>query len=487
MEFTSEEILCLTNLTSKQISLEELANNLAMNLDAVRRATNILQEKGLVDIEKKEASAYKLSKFGKLYLTEEFPEELILNKLKENISLNEFRKVLGDKSAFIFGYAMKNKLIEVVNGKVIQTNNLKDFGFEELHIALKEIDSGKELFDKKLIDNLLRMNLLEAFFKSDYFVLRNALGDKYSSLQIKKSVTYLTQEMLKSQDLTLVNFKPYNVVSEVESLSIGQYQPYSRFLNLVREKLVGMGFEEMPTDLITTEFYNFDIPFQPQNHPARTWTDTYSLKRPSTGELPDKDLVNAVKSAHENGGKTGSKGWGYTWSEDVAKKLMPAAHGTAYSARLLSQGVESPKRYFAFSRVFRPDVLDATHLSEFNQLEGFVVGKDISFKHLLGLLDQFAREIAGAEETMFTPCYYPFTEPSVSLHAKHPKLGWVELGGAGIFRPEFTETLGVKDRVIAWGLGVDRLAMFNLGIKDIRDLFSQKLEWLRNKSIIEKV
>jgi len=420
-------------------------------------------------------------------LTEEFPEELILNTLKEDLTLDSFRASLGAKSAFIFGYAMKNKLIEVHENKVKATSNLKDFGFEELHIALKELDSGKEIFDKLIIDKLMKMNLLEAGFKTDYFVSINALGEKYKNLEVKKSVTYLTSDMLKAQNFSLVNFKPYNVVADVEPLQIGQYQPYSRFLNLVRTKLVGMGFEEMPTDLITTEFYNFDVPFQPQNHPARTWSDTYSLKRPSVGELPAKNIVDAVKNAHENGGNTGSKGWNYNWQESVAKRLMPAAQGTAFSARLLSQGVESPKRYFAVARVFRPDVVDATHLSEFNQLEGFVVGKDISFKHLLGLLDQFAREIAGAEETMFTPCYYPFTEPSASLHAKHPKLGWVELGGSGIFRPEFTESLGVKERVIAWGLGVDRLAMFNLGITDIRELFSTKLEWLRNKPIVEKV
>lgn len=486
MDFTSEEVLCLNNLTAKEISLQDLTDKLGINIDSVRRAINILQEKGLINLKKEEASAYKLSKFGLLYLEEMFPEELILSVLKKDLSLNDFRTALKDKSAFVFGYAMKNKLIDVSNNIVKKTNNLKDFGFEEYHKALKNLNDNKNI-EKKQIDNLIAMGLVEAYFKSDYFVSINALGEKYKNIEVKKSVTYLTSDMIKNQEYKNINFKSYNVVADIDKLNIGQYQPYMRFLNLVKQKLIGLGFEEMPSNLLTTEFYNFDVLYQPQNHPARNWTDTYSIKIPEKGELPSKDIVTKIKDAHETGANTESKGWRYSWSIDVAQKLMPAAQGTAFSAKKMISGIESPRKYFAIARVFRPDIVDATHLSEFNQMEGFVVGDDISFKNLLGLLEQFAREVAGAEEVRFYPDYYPFTEPSVSLHAKHPKLGWVELGGAGIFRPEITETLGIKGRVIAWGLGIDRLAMFNLGITDIRDLFSQKLDWLRNKPIVEKV
>jgi len=99
------------------------------------------------------------------------------------------------------------------------------------------------------------------------------------------------------------------------------------------------------------------------------------------------------------------------------------------------------------------------------------------------MLKHFAIEIAGAEEVKFFPDYYPFTEPSVQISAKHPQLGWIELGGAGIFRPEITQTLGIDTPVMAWGFGIDRLAMFKLGIKDIRYLFSQDLKWLREARI----
>ena len=219
-------------------------------------------------------------------------------------------------------------------------------------------------------------------------------------------------------------------------------------------KLVSLGFKEMPTSLITTEFFNFDVLYQPQNHPARTLTDTYQLKYPKSGQLPDKKIVDSIKSAHENGGVSGGRGWGYEWSKEVASKLMPSAHGTAHTAKQLVKGVDSPQKYFAIARCFRPDVLDATHLIEFNQLEGFIIGDDLNFKHLLGMLKEFATSIAGAEKVKFFPDYYPFTEPSVQLSAKHPEMGWVEFAGAGMFRHGDVKKSWNKTKCNCWGMGL---------------------------------
>jgi len=97
----------------------------------------------------------------------------------------------------------------------------------------------------------------------------------------------------------------------------------------------------------------------------------------------------------------------------------------------------------------------------------------------------FAKEFAGADEIRLVPGYFPFTEPSVELYAKHPQLGWIELGGAGIFRPEVvTPLLGKNVSVCAWGLGIDRLGMFKLGFKDIRNLFSHDLAFLREQRVV---
>ena len=228
---------------------------------------------------------------------------------------------------------------------------------------------------------------------------------------------------------------------------------------------------------IELEFWNFDALFQPQNHPARDWTDTYTLKYPKYGILPNKKIVDAVKKSHE-------KSWKYIWDENKARKLMPRAHDTAISPRYLSKDIEVPGKYFSLVKCYRPDVIDTSHLIEFNQLGGFVIGKEMNLRKLLGLLKTLAYEFSNPEEIKFFPDYYPFTEPSVQISIKDKKMGWIELAGAGIFRKELTESLGIKEPVIAWGVGVDRLAMSSLGIDDIRKLFTYDLNWLRNSKVI---
>jgi len=113
-----------------------------------------------------------------------------------------------------------------------------------------------------------------------------------------------------------------------------------------------------------------------------------------------------------------------------------------------------------------------------------VLGKGLAFRDLLGILKMFAIETAGADKIRFKPDYFPFTEPSVELSAYKKGSGWLEFGGAGMFRPEVTLPLGINVPVIAWGLGVDRIFMMKAGINDIRDLFSQDLNWLRSQKVI---
>ena len=79
------------------------------------------------------------------------------------------------------------------------------------------------------------------------------------------------------------------------------------------------------------------------------------------------------------------------------------------------------------------------------------------------MLEMFAVEIAGATEVKYVPGYFPFTEPSIEVHIKHPVLGWFELGGSGIFRPEVTKAMGIDCPVLAWGIGIDRMALMALG------------------------
>jgi phenylalanyl-tRNA synthetase alpha chain len=414
---------------------------------------------------------YKLTDEGRKYLDKGLPEMNLLKSLKKPLDITEARKKVDD-FGIALQWAKKNGWVRVENGKINPVASPKGAPEQD---ALKSISmNGRP--PENVIKILLRRKLITEERED---VVKRA--EKYL---LQKELVNLPPELIKTGLWKKVRLKPYNVKVTGKTPYIGKRQPYDQFLLQARRKLIELGFKEMDGSVIETEFWNFDALFQAQNHPSRDWTQTYSLSNPKTGRLPGKSIVENVRQTHENGWETGSTGWGYKWDPKKAARLMPRAHGTACSARQLAKGVEIPGKYFSIVRCFRPDVIDATHGVEFNQTEGIVIDDSLNFRSLLGVLKQFAVEFAGAEKVKFYPDYYPFTEPSVQLSAKHPKMGWIEFGGAGIFRPELTEPLGVKQPVIAWGLGIDRLAMFKLGLNDIRELFSQDLNWLRKQAVL---
>jgi len=296
-----------------------------------------------------------------------------------------------------------------------------------------------------------------------------------------EEVSQLTPELITSGKWRTVTFRKYDIKAPVASVWLGKKQPYNSFLDDLKIKLVTLGFKEMEGPIVEFMFFNCDALFMPQDHPAREIHDIYFVKTPNSGDLTRYSLyVNNVKLTHEKGWKTGSEGWNYKFSMHETKRFILRSQGTALSARMLiNEKIEIPGKYFSITRCYRPDVVDRTHLTEFNQVEGIVVSPNLTFRDLLGVLEKFAIEIAGADRVRFRPDYFPFTEPSVELSAYKKGVGWLEFGGAGMFRPEVTLPLGITVPVIAWGLGVDRLFMMKAGINDIRELFTHDLEWLR--------
>ncbi len=490
---TSAEKKTLIALEDKFLSLEEIAKKAKLNIDAVRRSIAWLEEKGFAQIKITEKEIFSLTDEGKEALERGLAEKILLEKIKrlKKSSIEELQKEtnLGKEFNKALGIAKKMAWISIKkenNKTIIEFTGLEE-GKEEIitkEKILKEVyERGESKLDEKLLKELMQRGLITKEKQKIIFARISEEGKKIKpKIEIKEEIVVLNSKIIKEGLWKKAKFKPFNIHEPTPPLIKGKFHPYVEFLNETRERLIAMGFEELETPTIIPEFFNFDILFQPQNHPARAWTETFRLKKPEKGILPNKKIVDAIRAAHENGGITKSKGWGYKWNEEIAKRLMPAAHTTAYTAMKLLK-LEIPGKYFAMSRTYRPDVIDATHSIEFVQLDGIVVDENLSFRELLGILKQFALEIANAKKVKFYPDYYPFTEPSVQLSAKHPKLGWVEFAGAGIFRPEITENLGIKQKVLAWGMGIDRLAMFKLGIKDIRELFSQNLEWLRNISM----
>jgi phenylalanyl-tRNA synthetase alpha chain len=288
----------------------------------------------------------------------------------------------------------------------------------------------------------------------------------------------VTQELLEKGTWKESSFRPYNINAPAARIMPGRRNAYVEFLESVKDKLVSLGFEEFDGGLVETEFWNSDALFMPQFHSARDIHDVYHIAEPTKAKFIEEPYLSAVAETHQNGGATGSRGWDYSFDREFTKRLILRSQGTVLSARQLPKA-KVPGKYFGVARCFRYDRVDATHLSDFYQTEGIVLGEEVNLRTLLGFLEMFAIEVAGAKEVKYVPGYFPFTEPSVEVHIKHPVLGWFELGGSGIFRPEVTEPLGIKTPVLAWGLGIDRMALMALGLNDLRELFSPDIESVR--------
>jgi len=303
---------------------------------------------------------------------------------------------------------------------------------------------------------------------------------------LQEEMGLLTPEILKEGSWHDRTFRKYYIQLPPPRISAGQKNPYRSFLDRVKQKFVALGFSEMRGPLIESEFWNMDALYMPQFHPAREIHDVYFVKGFPIDQTIPPDLVERVAATHQDGGGAGSRGWQYQFDAERTRRLILRSQGTAVSARTLAHHPNVSGKYFSMARCFRYDQVDATHAPDFFQVEGIVLGETVHFQTLLGLLTLFANEIARTDQIKFLPAYFPFTEPSVEMHICHPTLGWIELGGAGLFRPEVTGPLGVTVPVIAWGLGLDRMAMVAMGLSDIRDLFTPDLSKIRENRPVSR-
>ncbi len=436
----------------------------------------------------------------------------------------------------IIGTLKKEGVISIQKGGVVQRNNVaipQEFiQLQNVIVSLAKLNQEVRLDtltheDQDVIKLYHRKrSKSKGIFRVDEQVIRQYIPTKhfrsiYDRIDKTNSeeVGVLTPQMLKDGSWQGKSFRKYNIDFLPPRIGLGRRHPYQVFLNQVREKLVSMGFSEMEGPIIESEFWNMDALYMPQFHPAREIHDVYFVKGPLHDNTISQELINRVASVHESGipsNVTTSElpaqptagtpaagglrslppsepgrlhplspggGWGYSFDKERTRRLILRSQGTAVSSRTLANQPNTPGKYFSIARCFRYDQVDATHAPDFFQIEGIVLGPEIHFRTLLGLLTLFAKEVAVAEEVKFLPAYFPFTEPSVEMHVAHPTLGWMELGGAGLFRPEVTQPLGVDVPVIAWGLGLDRLAMMALKINDIRDLFSTDLGLIREKQL----
>lgn len=235
----------------------------------------------------------------------------------------------------------------------------------------------------------------------------------------------------------------------------GTIHPLSLLVQEAYQVFSEMGFEIATGPELESEWYNFDVLNVPKDHPARDMQDTFWVRDPEGGCEITK---------------------GKTLGSPVLR-----THTTSVTARAIEQaGKEGriPCAFISIGKVFRNEATDATHEMQFYQIDGAMVGENISIADMKGVLTHFYKKMLGEETVIeFRPSFFPFTEPSIEVFAKF-KDKWLELGGSGMLHPNVLRNLGLdptKVQGFAFGHGFDRIAMVKWGIPDVRFLYQGDL------------
>jgi phenylalanyl-tRNA synthetase alpha chain len=478
---TNNEKRVLQALNRKdRISPDELAAASELSIEAAMQSAFLLAEKGFCEVMEKLATIYSLTKEGEQYAQNGLPERQIINSLSEPLTLSDLRKRFPPRMVGIALGWLRRKNWVRIEGEIIIPLGKAETREDENIIAVLRKGPSSEI--GSAVGELIKRNLVEKKEKKTRIITITQTGKALapSGLSIEEEIAQLTPTIIKSGAWKASRFRPYNIHTPVKPVYGAKMHPYQRLINEMRLIFLEMGFTEIRGDIIQSSFWNFDALFQPQDHPAREMQDTFHLD--TECDLPE-DYVAPVKEMHEKGGGI-SRGWGGSWSEDVARKQVLRTHTTAVTIKYLTDHPDPPVKAFCIDRAYRREAIDPTHTPEFEQLEGVVMDKSVNFKNLLGCLTEFYHRM-GFDEVRFRPGYFPYTEPSVEPEVYIESRGkWVELGGAGVFRKEVTLPLGIKHPVLAWGLGVSRVAMLRLGLKDLRELYQSDIDWLRKSTVV---
>jgi phenylalanyl-tRNA synthetase alpha chain len=487
---------------------QAVAERLEMKIESVRASADALGEEGLVKVFKSAEEMFSLTEEGKGYAREGLPERRLQGMIGGGVQLSELK----DPTTKIgLGWLRKKGWASIEGGAVMPSGEApKGKDEEALEALLRGPRSGSEI-DKEALAALKSRGLVESSHSKSWRYeitekgkslvetpVERALTITTSAIVVDGVINQLTSDLIKCGEwgvdlggvpgLNYVRYndklyhaRPYDVSLSAERIHPGKRHPYQRLLDRMRHIMLEMGFTEIRGEIIQSSFWNFDALFQPQDHPARDMQDTFYLE--TKAEIPE---FSRVKEMHERGGDVGSTGWGGIWSSEVARQEVLRTHTTAITIKYLADNPEPPVKAFLIDRAYRREAVDATHTPEFEQLEGVIMDEGVSFANLLAVLKEFYTKM-GFMEVRFRPGYFPYTEPSVEPEVFIDGLGWVELGGAGVFRKEVTAPFGLDHPVLAWGLGVSRVAMLRLGLKDLRELYQSDVEWLRGTPISMKV
>ena len=466
------------------MSFEALVGATALSEDQVRRALQWLSSKGLVSITDAVQSH--------LELVRRPPELELFRKVTESshlLTVDDLKEGFSSPQEFsaAIGRARSAGWVKVEGEALPAVWVVDPKGPDVLNSLLESVSSGRkenELSPEQsaLVPDLVKRELLRRVGTRSTTVAITESGRGSATVAARRDlIDKLTPEILASGSWEGKALRPIDVEAKAPRFYPGRRHPVRDFIKEIRETYISMGFTELTGDSVYPAFWNFDALFIPQNHPGREMQDTFYLAGLDDRKLTRSGAVANVAATHEDGWKTGSRGWGYRWRIEEARRLVLRTHNTVLTVKALSESKEREARVFAVSKVYRNENLDYKHLAEFHHMDGIMVGKGLNVRHLMGFLTEFYKKM-GMSDVKLWPTYFPYTEPSLQVvgYSKVFKT-WIELGGSGVFRPEVTLPLGVKVPVLAWGPGIERLMMLRFKLEDMRDLYGSDLSWLRSR------
>ena len=433
---------------------ETLEKSTQLTPDQVRRGIEWLRLKDLAIVVESKSSVIRLGKNGLESLQKGLPERRLLNLLQNGPRiLSDLQKELGSVFGPSMGLARKNNWVESISDEIsIKNPPLELLGEKTLKLV------GNQKLPKDKIDN----HDLSGLLKRPDFIVEDVIKTKEISLSdAAKSIKILDSS------------GEIDVEASVPKVFVAKTHPLKDTLDEIREIFVTLGFSEILGNMTQSSFWNFDALFTPQDHPARELQDTFYLDGINAKKIGTPEQIRKVSESHKNN-------WRYQWDINEARKMVLRTHTTCVTIKHLAENKPDEARIFSLGRVFRNEKVSYKHLVEFNQIEGVVVGKDASLRNLMGIQREFYKRI-GITRIKFWPTFFPYTEPSLQTMVYNEKLGkWIELFGMGIFRPEVTKPLGITQPVLAWGGGIERIAMLKYELDDVREFYNNNLGWLRS-------
>jgi len=441
-----------------KLTEEQLTQETKLSMDQIRRGVEWLRQKKLADVTETTSISLSLGKNGLEALKNGLPERRLVTLVQDGPKT--FDEIRSSLHGFDFNAAIAHaKRNDWINIEKTDTGS---------KISLKqEPTESQDEHVISLIDKARkpRPDLVKSLMERPDFIIEHE----------EKTKTVSLSETGKKIDLEKLDSGAIDVEADVPHVHAARIHPLKDTINEIRDTFVHLGFTEITGDLSQSSFWNFDALFTPQDHPARELQDTFYLKGLNAKQLATPTQIKNVSNAHK-------KGWRYYWDIQEAKKMVLRTHTTCVTIKYLADKKPDEARIFSLGRVFRNEKVSYKHLVEFNQVEGIVVGKHMTLRDLMGIQKEFYRKI-GLTKVKFWPTFFPYTEPSLQSMVYNERLGkWIELFGMGIFRPEVTKPLGITKPVLAWGGGIERIAMLKFGLDDVREFYNNNLSWLRTAS-----